>query len=227
MIKHWIQTAAIVTTAALLFQTATADMGQFNRADYTVCFTPGGACTSSIIHTIDKAKKTIDVQAYSFTSAPIVKALIQAKKRGVQVFVLLDKSNVSSKYSVVNTLQNNHIPFLIDYKPAIAHNKVMIMDAATKDAVLITGSFNYTSSAQKRNAENVLIIDSQSLAADYLTNFNTRKAVSESYAQYCMGSSHCKLRSTAHDLGKSIESGTAKSWHATKNAWHKVAASAK
>tara|TARA_B100001996_G_scaffold355587_1_gene318279 strand:+ start:936 stop:1619 length:684 start_codon:yes stop_codon:yes gene_type:complete len=227
MIKHWISTAAIVTAGALLCQTATADTGQFNRADYTVCFTPGGACTHSIVHTIAQAKKSIEVQAYSFTSAPIVKALIQAQKRGVRVFVLLDKSNVSSKYSVVNTLQNHHIPFLIDDKPAIAHNKVMIIDAGTKKAVLITGSFNFTSSAQKRNAENVLIIDSQSLAADYLANFHRRKAASKSYAQYCMGPTHCKLRATAHDLGKSIESGTSKSWDATKHAWHKVTTSAK
>ena len=210
-----------LATAVLLGNTAMAQSGRLHNAAYTVCFTPGGPCTHSIVKTIDGAHKSIDVQAYSFTSAPIAKALLHAKKRGVKVFVLLDKSNVSSKYSVVNTLQNNHIPFLIDDKPAIAHNKVMIIDAGTKHAALITGSFNYTKSAQVRNAENVLIIHSTVLAHDYLMNFKTRQAKSISYSQYCMHSTHCKIRSTASDIGNSIESGAEKSWKKTKSIWHK------
>jgi phosphatidylserine/phosphatidylglycerophosphate/cardiolipin synthase-like enzyme len=58
----------------------------------TVCFTPGENCTDAIVKALGEAKRTVLVQAYSFTSAPIAKALLDAHKRGVQVQVILDKS---------------------------------------------------------------------------------------------------------------------------------------
>ena len=118
-----------------------------------VCFTPGQNCTLKISNTLDKAKKSILVQAYSFTSAPIAKHLIEAKKRGVDVKVILDKSQTSQDYSALRFFINQRIPVWIDYKPAIAHNKIMIIDGIE----VITGSFNFTKAAQNKNAENVLI----------------------------------------------------------------------
>jgi phosphatidylserine/phosphatidylglycerophosphate/cardiolipin synthase-like enzyme len=56
-----------------------------------VRFTPSGHCTDAIVQALSEAKRTILVQAYSFTSAPIAKALLDAHKRGVQVQVILDK----------------------------------------------------------------------------------------------------------------------------------------
>lgn len=156
-------------------------------APYKVCFTPGENCTQYIVETIDGAKNNIRVQAYSFTSKPIVEAIINAQKRGVNVLILLDKSNVNSKYSVTNTLQHYKVPFLIDYKPRIAHNKVMIIDSST----VITGSFNFTKAAQMNNAENLLIITDKALAVDYLTNFNARLAESESLSDFCVHSNKC------------------------------------
>jgi phosphatidylserine/phosphatidylglycerophosphate/cardiolipin synthase-like enzyme len=50
-----------------------------------VCFTAGGNCTNAIVKTLGDAKRTILVQAYSFTSAPIAKALLDAHQRGVRV----------------------------------------------------------------------------------------------------------------------------------------------
>lgn len=149
---------------------------------YSVCFTPNGHCTDMIVEAIDRAKTSIKVQAYSFTSAPIIHALIAAKQRGVQLDILLDKSNVNQPYSGVHDLEMNEVPFLVDYQPAIAHNKVMIID----DHVVITGSFNFTKNAQARNAENALIIDSPELASFYEKNFNLRKQVSVSVAEYRM-----------------------------------------
>ncbi|MGC1854920.1 MAG: phospholipase D-like domain-containing protein, partial [Candidatus Aquirickettsiella sp.] len=64
-----------------------------------VCFTPGQNCTKEIIDVIDAAKQSIFVQAYSFTSAPIAAHLVAAKKRGVKVNVILDKSQKTQRYS--------------------------------------------------------------------------------------------------------------------------------
>lgn len=139
-----------------------------------VCFTPGQNCTAEITDEIDAAKQSIFVQAYSFTSSPIAAHLVAAKKRGVKVNVILDKSQKTQRYSAFHFLVNQHIPCWIDYKPAIAHNKIMIID----EKEVITGSFNFTQAAQNRNAENLLIINDRTLATIYLKNWNRRRAFS-------------------------------------------------
>jgi phosphatidylserine/phosphatidylglycerophosphate/cardiolipin synthase-like enzyme len=107
---------------------------------WEVYFSPHGGCTDAVIRELDKAKSTVLVQAYSFTSAPIAKALLSAHKRGVKVEVILDKSQRTQKYSSATFLYNQGIPVKIDAQHAIAHNKVMIIDGET----IITGSFNFT-----------------------------------------------------------------------------------
>ena len=91
-------------------------------------FSPHGGCTEAVIRELDKAKTTILVQAYSFTSAPIAKALLNAHKRGVKIEVILDKSQRTQNYSSTTFLYNQGIPVKIDAQHAIAHNKVMIID---------------------------------------------------------------------------------------------------
>ena len=143
----------------------------------TVCFTPGGNCTSVIVRALSDAKRTILVQAYAFTSAPIAKALLDAHTRGVQVQVILDASNRTDKYSAADFLANQGVPTLIDAAHAISHNKVMIID----DETVITGSFNFTKAAQEKNAENVLIIRDKALAAQYTQNWQAHAQHSQPY----------------------------------------------
>lgn len=144
---------------------------------WTVCFTPPENCTDQINAVIREARRSIHVQAYSFTSAPIAKALLQAHKRGVRVEVILDKSNRKDKYSVADFLTNQGIPAFIDDEHAIAHNKVMIIDGET----VITGSFNFTKAAEGRNAENVLLIKDKVLASRYLANWEVHRKHAERY----------------------------------------------
>jgi phosphatidylserine/phosphatidylglycerophosphate/cardiolipin synthase-like enzyme len=119
-----------------------------------VFFSPNGGCTSAITNELAKAKQTVFVQAYSFTSAPIAKAVVDAHRRGVNVKVILDKSQRTEKYSSADFLRNAGVPTQIDTKHAIAHNKIMIIDGQT----ILTGSFNFTKSAEEKNAENLLVI---------------------------------------------------------------------
>ena len=103
------------------------------------------------------------MQAYSFTSPPILSALVSAKGRGLDVAVILDKSNdrsgEKSRYSGATFVAHAGIPVFIDHQPAIAHNKIVIIDRH----LVITGSYNFTRSAERRNAENVTFIDSVEL----------------------------------------------------------------
>lgn len=146
---------------------------------FKVCFTPGQNCTEQLIMVLAQAKRSIWVQAYSFTSAPIAKALVAAKNRGLDVRVILDKSQRRQKYSAATFLYHHGIPTWIDDKPAIAHNKVMIIDKR----IVVTGSFNFTKAAQYRNAENLLIIHDFGLAKLYQQNWQQRVQVSQIYLQ--------------------------------------------
>ena len=93
-----------------------------------VYFSPRGGATEAVVNALDQATNSVLVQAYSFTSAPIAKALVEAHRRGVKVQVILDDSQRTEKYSEADFLKNNGIPTLIDAQHAIAHNKIMIID---------------------------------------------------------------------------------------------------
>ena len=142
-----------------------------------VCFTPGGMCADLIVDKIAAAKKSIYIQAYSFTSDVIAKAARQAHKRGVDVVAILDKSQRTARYSSADYLYRSGIRVLIDDKHAIAHNKIMIIDGR----IVITGSFNFTSAAQQKNAENVLIIEDSTIATRYSINWAVHAVHSIAY----------------------------------------------
>jgi len=141
-------------------------------------FSPNGGCTQAIVDSLNSAKKSVLVQAYSFTSIPIARALVNAHKRGVDVQVILDKSNISDRYTAATFLANEGIPTFIDAQYKIAHNKVIIIDGTS----VITGSFNFTKAAENGNAENVLVINNApELAAKYAANWKMHQSRAEPY----------------------------------------------
>jgi phosphatidylserine/phosphatidylglycerophosphate/cardiolipin synthase-like enzyme len=144
-----------------------------------VYFSPKGGCTEAVVKELAAAKATVLVQAYSFTSAPIAKALVDAHKRGVKVEVILDKSQKGEKYTSADFVLHAGIPIKIDAKHPIAHNKVMVIDSAT----VITGSFNFTKAAEEGNAENLLVIRGPDLAAKYTANWKVHEAHSDPYVE--------------------------------------------
>jgi len=141
-------------------------------------FSPNGGGTEAIVSEIGRARTEVLVQAYSFTSTPIAKALMDARKRGVKITVILDKSQKTARYSSADFLRNSGIATYIDGKHAIAHNKIMIIDREC----VITGSFNFTKAAEEMNAENILVIrGNPDLTAKYIGNFDWHLKHSESY----------------------------------------------
>lgn len=143
-----------------------------------VYFSPNGGGTGAIVNEINSARTEILLQAYSFTSKPIAKALVDAKKRGVRIEAVLDKSQRREKYSSADFVAHAGIPTYIDDRHAIAHNKIIVIDRG----VLITGSFNFTKAAEERNAENLLILKgNRSLTERYIRNFEEHKGHSEMY----------------------------------------------
>jgi phosphatidylserine/phosphatidylglycerophosphate/cardiolipin synthase-like enzyme len=166
----------LLLMAAFPYLTQAAEITP-NNTPVQVYFSPRGGCTEAIVRELNGAQKEILVQAYSFTSKPIVKALVEAHRRGVTTEIILDKSQRREKYSAADFTAHMGIPTYIDSAHAIAHNKVMVID---RD-VVITGSFNFTKAAEEKNAENMLIIRSRELTKEYLDNWEKHKSHSERY----------------------------------------------
>ena len=144
----------------------------------TTCFTPAQACGKLIVGVLDHAQSQIRLQAYGFTSLPILTALVSAKGRGVDVVAILDKSDDrASSGGGAEFVVRAGIPVFIDYRPAIAHNKVIVVDKH----IVVTGSYNFTAAAEHRDTENVTVIDSAEVASRFLSNWESRRAISRTF----------------------------------------------
>jgi len=165
IIFHWL--IAFLLTFCIFGTLANRTMAASILPPERVCFSPEGHCASIILEEILQAKHSIRVQAYSFTSIEISNALIDAAKRGLDVQVILDKSQMSERSSVLSKIRNSHIATYLDYCCAIAHNKIIIID----DTRIITGSYNFTKAAEQKNAENLLVLENRILANLYMKNW--------------------------------------------------------
>lgn len=147
-----------------------------------VYFSPKGGCADAIEKRIDSAKKEILVAVYTFTSTQLGWALVRAKKRGVDVKVVLDSSEAEDPFSKVEFLKKNGIPVKIDYFhviqsqrkmrkfPGKMHHKFAVID----EEVVITGSYNWTATAEEHNDEDCLIFgNANELARLYKKKFFT------------------------------------------------------
>jgi phosphatidylserine/phosphatidylglycerophosphate/cardiolipin synthase-like enzyme len=131
------------------------------------CFSPNGGCEDRIVEEIGKAENQVLVQMYLFTSKPIADALVAAKKRGAKVQVILDKSQEKGTYGKWPVLRRDGVEILFDREHETANNKLIIID----NHLVITGSYNFTKAAEEKNAENIVIIDDESLCSKYLENY--------------------------------------------------------
>lgn len=149
-----------------------------NARDIEVYFTPSYAAEGAIEDLIDNADKTIDIAMYTFTSRYLAQHLVDAKKRGVKIRVVLDRGSNDPKenrYTKYPYLKKNGINIRFaaahTYKrwkrSGIMHNKFAVFD----NKILETGSLNWTASAFMVNDENVLVIRRQDMANVYEEKF--------------------------------------------------------
>jgi phosphatidylserine/phosphatidylglycerophosphate/cardiolipin synthase-like enzyme len=149
---------------------AQAQMLPQTEAQVSVCFTPAQSCVGQIIAAIDAAKSEIRVQAFSFTAHPILAALVRAHGRGVDVAVLVDRS----AQRAAAQLDLEGVPVAIDFQPQEAHAKVIVIDRR----LVLAGSCNWSQAAEYRNSEDLMFITSPAIAAQFLANWERRRAVS-------------------------------------------------
>lgn len=143
------------------------------RADVLVGFSPEGSAQQLVMNTLNSAHQSINLMGYSFTSPEVVKALIAAKRRGVDVRVVLDSKGNQGRASVaaINLLVNAGVEVRTVDAYKILHDKVAIIDSITTQ----TGSFNYSLAAARSNSENVVVMRNMpDVAQIYLQHWQTR-----------------------------------------------------
>ncbi len=162
---------ALYTHAAVVPQPYTSDALE-------IYFSPENDFRGRMLTLIDHATTSIHFLIFSFTNRAIADALIRAAHRGVEVKGVFDKGWSGNRYSKDEYLSDAGIDVAYDANPYTLHDKVMILDGKT----VITGSYNFTNSANDRNAENALVIHKEAIADVYENAFDAVEALARSRA---------------------------------------------
>lgn len=146
-------------------------------------FAPWDNVEQLIVDAIGGADSKILVQAYLLTSKKVAGALVAARRRGVDVRVLVDAEQLTKAASTAAPeLASAGIPVWVETKYQNAHNKIIVIDPDSPEATVITGSYNFTWTAQHRNAENILIVrKNPALASRYVLNWERHRQEATPY----------------------------------------------
>ena len=171
--------AALVAALGLAAAPSPALAHAEGVAKVEVAFTPGDDVQALIARRIASARESVQVQAYLFTDRRIAGALFRALRRGVEVEVIGDAAeHAQGGLPWLSPLARAGARVYLDAAAAASHNKIVIVDGGTPRAAVVTGSYNFTRSAQARNAENVVVISGNRTLTDrFVANFRSRREV--------------------------------------------------
>jgi len=133
-------------------------------------FSPAGTTEEYVIKAINAAQSSLDVAVFSFYSDNIAAAVINAKKRGVEVRVVTDKVQASQSYTVRELIENGvQLRWSRGFAgQGVMHNKFAVVDGK----MLMTGSFNWSLNAQLNNFENMFYTVDPDFVGGYLAEFD-------------------------------------------------------
>jgi phosphatidylserine/phosphatidylglycerophosphate/cardiolipin synthase-like enzyme len=130
------------------------------------CFSPEGNCDQVIIRYINQARNSIHIMIYEFRLKSIEAALVDARNRGIEIKLVMDRSQ-TQKSSLYSDLKQKGFDVKIANVKGIMHDKVAIIDGQ----YVIEGSFNYKPAAVTDNAENLVVINDVTIAQAYQNQF--------------------------------------------------------
>ena len=137
--------------------------------------------TNNVLPLIQNAKKYVYIPTFIITHEESANELINAKKRGVDVKLIIDATNVYSRKSKIKELRNAGVPVKVENYAGKMHSKSIIID----DEYIVAGSMNFSNSGENKNDENVLIIENKTLARYYKGFFEYLwKKIPEKYLQH-------------------------------------------
>ncbi len=167
MAHKFVSVIAVLALAFLFFPVSQLMADDASPDEVIVRFSPADECGKMILDEINRAEKSIELAMYYFTSRTLSRALISAVKRGVKVRAFLDGESAREYYSKATFLKKNGALVKLENGKGLMHNKFCIID----DTLVITGSYNWTTSADLRNDENVIFITSIDAVKTYRIQF--------------------------------------------------------
>lgn len=169
--KSWLQFCLLCFYAALAPAAAASTLPAQGRV--SAYFSPADEPQKILQALIEQAQQEIYLQAYVFTSRPLARALAAAVRRGVRVRVLLDGKMHRRGNKAVQAMLEQGVELMAQHDFAAAHNKVLLIDPdSARRCTVVTGSYNFTWSAEHRNAENILVVEAHcELVRRYLENW--------------------------------------------------------
>jgi phosphatidylserine/phosphatidylglycerophosphate/cardiolipin synthase-like enzyme len=164
-----------LTETAFRTTTATAVVTTTSTATTTVnilsvretCFSRVERCDVLLISLINRANRSVYVAVYSFTRDSLATALISAKERGVEVRVVIERERAYEQGSEYPRLKSAGVDVRLDGNPNLMHHKFMVIDGY----IVVTGSYNWSSAAEDRNDENVVVIFDRDVAQRFVQEF--------------------------------------------------------
>lgn len=133
-----------------------------------IYFSPDDGVAAHVLELLRGAKKSIYFMAYSFTADDFGAVMRQKAQEGLIVSGVMEKDQVASnKGTEYDPFVAAGLQVYQDGNPGQMHHKVIIID----DQIVVTGSYNFSLSAEKKNDENVVIFVDPAIAAQYLAEF--------------------------------------------------------
>jgi cardiolipin hydrolase len=133
----------------------------------SIAFSPGPDCRKLIISEIANSEDTLDICVFTISDNQIKDAIISAHHRGIQVRVISDNFKMYDEGSDIHELAQEGIDVRVDISDFHMHHKFMVVDAKR----LLTGSYNWTRTAELQNAENIILLEDISIAGKFYLEF--------------------------------------------------------
>jgi phosphatidylserine/phosphatidylglycerophosphate/cardiolipin synthase-like enzyme len=132
-----------------------------------VLFSPDDGVQRRLLELVGGAEHSVDFLAFSFTSAELAEAMLDRAGEGVEVRGVFDEEQSGGQGSAYRLMRQAGLDVRLDTTRGDMHHKVILID----DAIVVTGSYNFSRSAEEQNDENVLILHAPPVAAEYLIEF--------------------------------------------------------
>ncbi|MEK6934630.1 MAG: phospholipase D-like domain-containing protein [Nanoarchaeota archaeon] len=129
-------------------------------------FCPEDRCEKKVLDVLKMAKNRIYFMTFSFTSDMIGDEIVRNWHEGIDVKGVFEKMQAGSEFSEYEKMKDLGMDVKVDSNPKLLHHKVFIADD-----IVILGSYNPTSSGDKKNDENVLIIHNKEIAEKFVEEF--------------------------------------------------------
>jgi phosphatidylserine/phosphatidylglycerophosphate/cardiolipin synthase-like enzyme len=155
------------TTTTVVTTTSTATTTVNIPSVRATCFSRVERCDVLLISLINRANRSVYVAVYSFTRDSLATALISAKERGVEVRVVIEKERAYEQGSEYPRLKSAGVDVRLDGNPNLMHHKFMVIDGY----IVVTGSYNWSTAAEDRNDENIVVIFDRDVAQRFVQEF--------------------------------------------------------